>query len=504
MEHKQSRRQFLQGSALATASLPILDGMGLLAHLLPSAQAATATGVAPLRLILISSPFQNPEVFFHPHVSATNTAEAPAGSNFYLGFTNSILAPLAPFQSDLIIFRGLAYGFDDTSHNSTPFTFSGSKVAQGSSTMDPTTKGTTIEHYLFNRMAQAGSLTPISCGPFSYIYNNNFYCYSFNNGTHVGPTGNPKDLYNNLFGNFKSGSGTANPLFARRQAIQNLVQKYLTGLKDQLSQASTSQTVLQSHLAASQGLVAQLGSSQGGGGASCLPPSLSTIANDTGCDDGGFSYKNGDLDFQSFTNLIVQAFACDITRFANFKFSDQQDNMNELIRAIPALAGSSYINNWHDGITHQCTGKVTDPLTISLAQYKNYFMTKVANLLSALKGVSDPYNPSQTLYDNTVVLIGSEGPISYGQYDSHGDGFGFGGSDPAFVLAGGCGGYFKKGQLFFAGGSTKPSVYHNALLANIVNIFEKNQQQFNPAYTPNYVSSYGDFPFSVSATSWLA
>jgi hypothetical protein len=71
------------------------------------------------------------------------------------------------------------------------------------------------------------------------------------------------------------------------------------------------------------------------------------------------------------------------------------------------------------------------------------------------------------------------------------------------VIAGGCGGHFKRGQLIYAGGQITTTVNHNAILTNIINAFEANQQQFNPAYSPNILSQYGDYSFSVSPTSWL-
>jgi hypothetical protein len=60
------------------------------------------------------------------------------------------------------------------------------------------------------------------------------------------------------------------------------------------------------------------------------------------------------------------------------------------------------------------------------------------------------------------------------------------------------------GRMLIAGGSKMANVNHNALLTNIINTFEKNQQQYNPNFVPNYLTSYGDYSFTVSPTSWLA
>jgi hypothetical protein len=231
--------------------------------------------------------------------------------------------------------------------------------------------------------------------------------------------------------------------------------------------------------------------------------------------------------FSDFFKVIVQAMACDITRFCTIQLGDGPDaypnfTNTGIINQMPGLSNytdSQSPNDFHGSITHTTTCDVNDPSTITLALYKRYFMSQVANLLGTLKAIPDPYNPSQSLYDNTIVLIGSEGAVqrrilnadgSYYVSDGHGsDQWG----DKGFVIAGGCGGYFKKGQMIFAGspnpapggGGIAPIVTapHNAILTNIINAFEKNQQQVNPAYIPKYLTQYGDYSFSVSPTSWL-
>jgi hypothetical protein len=205
----------------------------------------------------------------------------------------------------------------------------------------------------------------------------------------------------------------------------------------------------------------------------------------TGPDNGNLDPAKAPAYAQSFIKLITQAMACDITRFAAYKMSDKSDPSNELIRVMPDLENSAYINNWHDGVTHHCTGASSDPLTVMLAQFKTYFVSHAANLLTALRGVQDPFSPTQSIYDDTAILIGSKGPFSNDASDSH-DGSN---SNPMFIIADGCGGDFRKGQLFIAGRTKIPNVYHNALLADIVNMFEKIRSSAIRLFVPNYVTS---------------
>src|SRR5580700_2655173 len=231
-----SRRSLLKALGLTCASLPLLR--------LSEAHAAPA--VAPLRLILLHSPFQVSEPFYHPQVSSSDPSLAPDGTNFYLGFPNSILAPLAPFQSDLIIFRGLAYGGQIGSHTSGSTVFTGaqsnSSTMISDSTGEPVTTESSIDNYLFGRMAQASSLSPFLAGFFTYIFGDHCYdadvIYSAGNPTAM--VGNPLNLYNVLFSNYTPPSTQTIPQATintanRRQQTLGLVQKYLTNYQNALS-----------------------------------------------------------------------------------------------------------------------------------------------------------------------------------------------------------------------------------------------------------------------------
>jgi len=483
-----NRREFIKKSAALTAALPLLHS-----------RTAHAAGVAPLRLIQIFNPFQVPEPYFHPQVSSTNSALAPAGSSFYLNFANSVLAPLAPYQNDLIIFRGLKYSQGPDSHASYNTVFTGAAINGDSNS------GTSLDQYLFKRMGRAGSLTPFCAAPYGYAYggNANKYCISFNNGVPVLQTGNAMNLYNTLFANFVSQNtpaavGTA----TRRQHTLNLVKSYLNTWSGQVPGSSVSQSALQSHMVAAEGLRAQIAASVSGQQPACTPPLKSSITNDPSFDGGVYNqYSLMPGNFDSFNRLITQALACDVTRFCSFKMSDMGDPSNSVIRIMPGLENFNF-DNFHDGVTHRTTGTTSAQVDLTMALFKRFFMIQVANLLAALKAVPDPFNTSQTLYDNTVVLIGSEGPVQTNGSNTHGQGDAR--SDQPFIIAGGCGGYFKKGQILFAGGGKTASVNHNALLTNIVNTFEKNQQQFNPNYVPNILTQYGVYSFNVSPTAWLA
>jgi hypothetical protein len=497
---KLSRRGFFLGSVAAAAGVPLLSG-------LRASPAYAASTVAPLRLLVLNSPFQVPEHYFHPQVSASNSAMAPAGGSFYLSFPNSVLAPLAPFQSDLIIVRGLGHG----THVSDGWTSHASHgtALTGSSVTDPqgnqVTKGTSIDNYLYKRLGRTGSLTPIYASLLSGGYDAPL---NYLSGTARGPTTNPKDLYDTLFANFHApGSGLSasqKAQIARRMQALAFSQEHLNNYQSQLAASSQSRSMLQNHVASVQGLSSQI-SGNTVVTAACVPPDASTITNDPGLPQGTngppLDPKLAGSDMASFTSLITEAFACDLTRFATLDLGDCGDMM-EFINTMPGLESLAPPSpDYHFGVTHEESSDVNNPNYLIMAKFKLYFMNQAAAVLKALKTIPDPFSPSQTLYDNTVVLLTSEGSVQTPGSSSHDSD---GSTDQMFVLAGGCGGYFKRGQLVLAGGSTKPTVNHNALLTNIVNTFEKNQQDFNPSYVPNVIPQYGDYAFSVSPTSMLA
>jgi len=489
-----TRRQFLSGAACASL-LPLLKG----------SKSFGAGNVAPLRLILVRSPFQYSEPFFHPWTSSSNPTLAPQGSNFYLQFPNSSLAPLAPYQSDLLIFRGLKHATPGGSHATSFTTFSGATVIpdpnQGG---NDRSNGTSIDHHLFKRMAHAGSLSPAIVGALTGVYT--VTGHSINAGAASVQTTNPRTAWNTYFKNFNPGGTTASPQLARRQFALNLTQARLQGMMSRLPASASSYSVLQSHLASVQGLKQQLA---GGGAslASCQKPLESSIADDPNPYlRGNYNGSNAAADYASFNTLVSQMFACDLTRFVSYDMGSGE------IYSGGSLASDQVIYqempdlrvypDFHANVSHGTTANVNNPLDVAMARWKAYYFTKVANLLALLKSVADPYAPTQSIYDNTIVLIGSEGPCQVPGSDVHNEGPNK--SDFAYIVAGGCGGYFKRGQLIMAGGSKAPGVNHNALLTNIVNTFEKNQQQFNPAFVPSYINQHGDYSIAVSPTSWLS
>jgi hypothetical protein len=500
-----TRSRFSRRAVLtAAASLPLVS-------LLRSSGARAAGQVAPLRLVTVFTPFQVPEVLFHPRTPSGGPAVA--GGPMALDYANSALASLARYQSNLIVFRGLKYGQALNGHHSGASVFTGSTAANAVDGAQPTTTGSSLEQYLFSRLAQPGSLTPLVAGLVSYSFgdHNKDDTVSFAQGVPQGQVSNPGDLLSTYFSNYHPPSSgidagvpdpTAARVLARRQKALSVAQGGLAKMSGRVPSTSTSGKALGQHQTALQSLSNSLGPVGGAGDAGvpgpvmgCTPPTSAQVVADPSCDNGSPDLTKLAQDSGSFARVITEAFACDLTRFASYKMSSASFSI--IANEMPGVPAGEF----HARVSHSngSTGSAPgDALDVQLAAFKDFWHAQVAVLMDQLAMTADPYAPTQSLLDNTVILIGSEGPIQAPGGDPHGNGQG----DQLFIVAGGgVGTGFKMGQLVDA--RSGGGMNHNALLTNLVNAFETNQQAFNPAYTPHLLTQYGDFTFPVSPTNWL-
>jgi len=148
------------------------------------------------------------------------------------------------------------------------------------------------------------------------------------------------------------------------------------------------------------------------------------------------------------TDLIVMAFACDLTRVATLQWSAATNN-----RPYPFLEynGAPITDDEHS------LGHMPDSATDAwgkLNVIRTWYNEQLAYLLSALDSIPEG---DGTMLDNTVIMRFSE--IARGNTHSH--------MDTPFVVAGKGGGYFKTGQFIDYPGPTDK--YHNDLLLSIFN-----------------------------------
>jgi hypothetical protein len=543
-----SRRAFLKTMGSAMAYAPVVN-------LLRSRITEAAPAVAPLRLICVWEPFQVTQPYFYPQSIVNGAASgigADAGAPFTLNFANSALAPYAPYQSQMIVFRGLnrvdAQLHATAGHMSSATTFTGAKCSYGSGGSSLTTSGTSIDNYIFNRMKLA---SPSLLGPLNAAWPQMDNGISFDgtpNSAGLNSISNPQTLFNTYFGNYKApGSTSTSNLPARQSAIYANTLNHLQQLRTRL--ASSEGAVLDAHISAVQSFQSLAKSGTGGSSASCTPPLASTMTNDQGNGSGGPDYSHFNADITNWTTLITQSFACDLTRIAMLNIGSPWEGQSpDLYPLITTQISNNLVSQfnssnggYHGQVTHQTNAVATTTALnadLQMPCYGLFFQKKIAALMASLQSTPDPYNPSQTLLDNTVILLASE----HANQEAFNNGGTIQGTDAhsyvdgKFILLGGCGGLFKGNQIiagtprvapFSAGlavdqgyqgfnlvsatpnSSTCYSYYmgmpHNGLLTTLVNAFENNLGKFNASYTPNYLSWYGEPTYKTwNNTTWSA
>lgn len=453
-----------------------------------------ATGVAPLRFIQIFVPFHlSLPIFVPPKADGTGRG---TGTDFRLDYTNSILAPLIPYQNKMIMFRGLNY--QDLigknvigGHMSPSSMFTGASCTYGSAGSGQviSVSGTSLDQYLFSRLKHPGSLQPMVLG----VKPANEPPISYANNIGLNAESNPQNTFKAYFSNLQTSATPSSGQTAalnRRIAALAFAQKSLQPLLAQL-QSQGQQRLIQ-HATALDGLRNQLQS--GSSGASCTPPPASSIVDDPYPGRGVIEWTKMVEVTSAFSSLIAHGFACDVTRFASLRYTWGVGGGSEsgAIKYMPGLSTLN-ISNFHGDVSHSANGaSATGTNDILLSHWTRYWLTQVKNLMDKLNSMSDPYSPDQKILDNTVILVGFENGLAYPGVDAHAY------EDVPFLLLGGCGGNFRMGRIVECSGakSGTPSfvgVPHNALLGAIANAFELNYQAVNSSHTPRILSQYGSY-----------
>ncbi len=118
-------------------------------------------------------------------------------------------------------------------------------------------------------------------------------------------------------------------------------------------------------------------------------------------------------------DIIVNAFACDVTRVAAIQFGNDQKFEVDL----PGLQGDQHTSFLH--------GSTTD--FTNLGKFEVWMAQQFAAVIAKLKSRPEPDDPSSTLYDNTLMVWCRD----MGDATVHNQ------KSMRFVIAGGAGGYLK-------------------------------------------------------------
>jgi len=246
---------------------------------------------------------------------------------------------------------------------------------------------------------------------------------------------------------------TTSSLMARRKSILDMIMSEITGLqgtlgsieKAKLDQHLDSIRQLENKLQQTSGIGTGGSSGTGSGGSGGGTPIACTPPSKPGA-DSTFAYM-GDMDACAANlihqQIIVKAFACDITRVACLEYGCDQ-------KLMVNATGLPY-DDQHGGYIH--SGASSN--YANLVKFEAYLATQFANIINALKAVPDPLGSSgQTLFDNTIMIWARD----MGDAQNHNQ------QSMRFVLASGNGGYLKTAS---GGRYVKSTERHERILLNV-------------------------------------
>jgi len=285
-----------------------------------------------------------------------------------------------------------------------------------------------VDQFVSDRLVAAGVNRPIptlllGANTISGVGKNMFL-----RGNNLPTIASPLSAYNAVFGGVMPSSGPApSALLRRRKSILDLLKGEIAELAPTLH--GDERAKLDLHLESIRQIENRLMLSGGGG---CSVPSV--VPSDDTTDT-----LAADL---AHIDIIVGAFACDITRVAAIQFGSDQN----LAVNLPGLQGDE-----HSGFIHSGA-----PDYKNLIAFEQWLAQRFVDVVNKLKAIPEA-DGSGTLFDNTLVAWCRD----------MGDAVNHNQKSMRFVLAGGAGGYLAtdpNGRYLLRGGSSTADRHERVLL----------------------------------------
>jgi len=477
-----TRRSFLRAVGAGAAALPFY-------RLLEDSVAKAAGETLPLKLIGM----------YHPHGIAAEyyaMQSSDTETNFNLTYANCSLQPFddaatygKSFKNRILVIEGIDLLSNANGHNTAGTILTGSRVDESASKP----LNSSLDQFLAVEK-QLGAATPITSIALGVGDDQTLVGSTLSFGPGGAPLPkiiDPVQAFNTLFANFVPSNDPAALAAAMRQralgqSVIDFVRGDVNRLRGRLAPAE--QQKLDQHLSAISDLEKQLPSGMPASGPTCNAPSKP--------DASKFPklkrYNGGEPYFDAIANahidLLAQAFACDVTRFATLFLNDgpydggtlsvSEDIHGQVAHAYnPSPAGN---DGWPGA---------GDPTTwLPLAKFNKYIYGKVARLMQKLDALG--------ALDNVIIYASSDmgNPSRHSTHNA------------PTVLAGGANGLFRMGRRIKAAADCPPSnVYcgpadatfsragaNNHLLVSIAQAFGVNINSFgtqsDSAYTTGPLS----------------
>ncbi len=455
----------IHGAASRRAFLKLMGSAGAMAGftrlLWPSV--CEAQVAAPMRFVALWTQHGKLDEFWTPQGGETD---------FVIDFPDSSLQPLQPYRDQLLILDGLdyrvLYEYGQSGHEGGPVTFlTGSQMTLVSGEGMPKTES--LDQFLGARLGSATRFRTLQLMTYSA-----FGGQGTNDSLSFGPGGtrvpwerDPRQVWQRVFSGLMTGAPSAAELraTARKKSLLDYLVRDATRLQGKL--AGPERAKLDTHLSALRDIEKRIE----GSATMCARPAQPAAQSGGQLGDINRVPMNTKL----LMDLMIQALACDLTRFVTMPMIPQPD--------APWLGIS---DNLHDDLAHHVGA--TDParramIRGKLNQFHRWNAEQVAHLLGGLRNISEG---TGNVLDHSIVLWGNE-LGNPDVHESHG---------VPWVLAGGANGKFRMGRYlrlrpgkealdgwFEVGNKAPNAVAHNKVLVSIAQAFDQNVDFFgHPDY----------------------
>jgi hypothetical protein len=402
---KLSRRLFAKGV-----------GAGLLLSPFVDIDAAPAPPRRAKRLLLFCTMGTQPEVWAPKNVASETS------------FTFSACTePLSAIQQHIVLVDGLPSGNPEDGHGS-PDGLSGLGYR-----FLATPSLISLDQFVSDRLRAVGVNRPIPALLLGAGTGASGGLTMFNRVDNLPTIASPVAAFATVFGRASTAGVSADVLLRRRRSILDVVTSEISELRGRVG--SEERAKLDLHLDSMRQLENRLVSG-------AAMPAAPRCAAPTVSDDAGLTDLERNL---AHMDIIVGAFACDITRVAAIQFGSDQSlpvDMPEL-----GLQGDQHGQFIHGGA----------PDYKDMIAFERWLAQRFVDLIGKLKAIPEA-DGSGTLFDNTLVVWCRD----LGDANLHNT------RSMRFVLAGGAGGYLKtdpNGRYLYPRGDGASNRHERVLLA---------------------------------------
>jgi hypothetical protein len=415
------RRRFLKGAGGLVAGLPLLASL--------DARAQTAF---PRRMLVYFTPNgSRPDAWFP--VRGASGAE----DDFSLG---EIHQPLAPFRDHLLLFQGIHMeapdrGPGEPHQQGMGALLTGRRLQQGTfvggdGSLAGWGDGISVDQVIANAVGGQTRIPSLQLGVRATGAAVRHRLSYAGPARPLPPQNDPRDVWSTIFRGFNVPPDEAAIRHEKRSSVLDAVKGQFAAVRRRVS--TEDRLKLDAHLAMVRDIEQRLR-------IDLPPPSVCEVPGAPPQLDSTHEDQMGVV-ARLQADLLVMAFACDLTRVASLQNSSGANNIR-----------FSFMQSYTDDhqLSHAGNGDTT-----SRAEWvgrQTWYAQQLAYILGRLQQIPEG---AGTMLDNTVVFWGSE--IAVGNTHSH--------RNMPFLLAGRCGGAFRTGRFL-----TMPDRQHNDLLVSLMN-----------------------------------